>query len=121
MPIVFAHSARLRLRTATYFGVIDDNTLLRAYRSVANGYDASLDNIVDLTGVTSVLIGEAVLAELAQLFDPQRATAPLPRLAVITLTDIGDDVAQLLRCLYHDAEWYACRSLDEAHRRLERK
>ena len=115
MPIVFAHSARLRLRTATYFGVIDDNTLLRAYRALANGYDPSLNDIIDLTGVTSVLIGDDALNEVAELF----AHAPRPgsaaRLAVVALTEPAGDVTRLLRGLHPGAEVYVCRSLVEAH------
>jgi hypothetical protein len=118
MPIVFAHSERLRLRTATYFGVIDDNTVLRAYRAVANGYDPSLDNVIDLAGVTSVLISEAVFDELATLFDDARTAGNRSRLAVVTLADVTEDISRLLRALHPAEDIHVCRSLVEAHRWL---
>src|SRR5688572_11494626 len=101
MPIVFAHSARLRLRTATYFGVIDDHTLRRAYRTIAADYDPSLHNIVDLSGVTTLLITEAAIAELAALI---AASGTARRLAIISYDNLGDDVTTQLPRLYPGAD-----------------
>ena len=111
MPIVFAHSARLRLRTATYFGVIDDHTLRRAYRSLTSRYDESIDHIVDLTGVTTMLITEPAVAELAAFCVDTGNSA---RLAIIAYDNVTDDVTTLLRRLHPAEHVNVCASLAAA-------
>ena len=115
MPIVFAHSARLRLRTATYFGVIDDHTLVRAYRDMAGDFDESLDNIVDLTGVTTLLITEAAVDELATLF---AANGNERRLAIIAYSSVSEGITPLLRRLHSAADVHVCGSLAAAQQWL---
>ena len=112
MPIIFTRSAPLRLRTVTCYGVIDDVTLLRAYRNASAQHSAQLDDVIDLTGVTSVLLSERALPDMTRLLACTGTCAA--RLALVAPHPHTEPVARLFQQLHTRAEVRRCTSVADA-------
>ena len=79
------------VRIATFHGTVDDHELLHAYRSqlADPGYDASLNDLVDLRAVQGLDVGAAALRELMKLFSRVDSLGYATRLAIVAPGDLG--------------------------------
>lgn len=79
------------VRIATFHGTVDNRELLHAYGAqlADPGYDARLDDLVDLRAVQGLDLGAAALRELMKLFSRVDALGYATRLAIVAPSDLG--------------------------------
>ncbi len=128
-PISFSLDVAAHRRITTYFGAVGDRELIDAYEVLLNDirYDASMDDLIDLRGVTHMGVTSAGLHRLIALYDARPSNGYVTRAAIIAPTDVLYGVSRMFQTLRGDAtpdEVEVFRCADEALywlARLDRK
>jgi hypothetical protein len=121
--IAFSIDARARRRVATFTGLIGDRELFDAYASLVHEptYDSSLDDLIDLRGVTHMGVTGAGLHRLIAMYDQRESDGHRTRAAIVAPTDVLYGVARMFQALRGDEtpeEIEVFRSMDDALRWL---
>ena len=124
--INFAYDDALRRRIATFAGPIGDRELLDAYESLLNDptYDPSVDDLIDLRGVTHMAVTGAGLHRLIALYDDRLSNGYQTRAAIVAPSDVLYGVSRMFQMLRGDTnpdEVEVFRTLAGATRWLERR
>lgn len=118
-PISFSLDVATHRRITTFVGAVGDPELIAAYEMLLNDirYDASLDDLIDLRGVTHMGVTSAGLHRLIALYDARPSNGFLTRAAIIAPTDVLYGVSRMFQTLRGDAtpdEIEVFRCADEA-------
>jgi hypothetical protein len=121
--IAFSIDADARRRVATFTGRIGDRELFDAYASLVNepDYDPSLDDLIDLRGVTHMGVTGTGLHRLIAMYDQRESDGYRTRAAIVAPTDVLYGVARMFQALRGDdtpEEIEVFRSMDAALRWL---
>ena len=100
-PITFSYDAQNRCRLARFVGVITDRELLEAFVALLRdpGYDATLNDLVDLSAVTHMGVTREGIQRLLALYDERAAEARYTRNAIIAPTDVLYGVSRMFQTL----------------------
>ncbi|MCC7053122.1 MAG: hypothetical protein IT355_07620 [Gemmatimonadaceae bacterium] len=101
--ITFQLDTTLRRRTVTFSGPIGDRELLEAFEALlVPDYDASVDDLVDLSAVTHMGVTSAGLHRLLALYEERAETGHQTRNAIIAPTDVLYGVSRMFQALHGD-------------------
>lgn len=116
--ILFRTDAERGARIATFYGMVDGDDLLRAYQGqlADPGYDATLDDLVDLRAVDGLDVSAAALRELMAMFSRVDEMGYATRLAIVAHDDLGYGLGRMYEMMRTGAPEEVCvfRDLDEA-------
>jgi hypothetical protein len=117
--IAFSVNLDARRRVATFTGAIGDRELFDAYSTLVREptYDPSLDDLIDLRGVTHMGVTGAGLHRLIAMFDARDSEGYSTRAAIVAPTDVLYGVARMFQTLRGDEipdEIEVFRSIDVA-------
>ncbi|MDZ7631047.1 MAG: hypothetical protein U5K74_06805 [Gemmatimonadaceae bacterium] len=123
--ISFAIECATRRRIAVFRGSVGDRDLYDAYEALLNDptYDASLDDLIDLRGVTHMGVTGAGLHRLIALYDDRPSDGFRTRAAIIAPTDVLYGVSRMFQTLRGEDtpdQVEVFRTPDEALRWLDR-
>ncbi len=123
---MFTNDATARRRLTTFRGAIGDRDLLDAYETLLNDptYDASLDDLIDLSGVTHMGVTSAGLHRLIAVYEERESDGYRTRAALVAPTDVLYGVSRMFQTLRGDDkpdEIEVFRSYDDALAWLERR
>ncbi len=123
-PITFAIDLPRGRRVATFSGAITDRELIDAYRLLLGSpeYDPSLDDLIDLRGVTHMGVTGAGLHRLIALYDERDTPVSVTRNAIVAPTDVLYGVSRMFQTMRGEelpALVEVFRSMDEALRWLD--
>jgi hypothetical protein len=103
--ITFTYETALHRRIATFTGAIGDRELIEAYEALMSPeYDASLDDLIDLSRVTHMTVTSAGLHRLIALYEERAETGHRTRNAIIAPTDVLYGVSRMFQALRGDAQ-----------------
>ena len=118
--ITVAYDASLHRRTIAFSGPIGDRDLLDAFEGLLSGeYDASADDLIDLSAVSHMGVTSAGLHRLLALYEEREDTGHRTRNAIIAPTDVLYGVSRMFQALHGDGkpdELEVFRGRDEALR-----
>jgi len=99
--ITFFVDGERHRRVAEFAGVIGDRDLLGAFAAMlsAPDYDQTLDDLVDLSRVTQMLVTSAGLQRLIALYDERSAQGAATRSAIIAPTDVLYGVSRMFQAM----------------------
>ncbi len=125
-PISFVNDDAAHRRIATFAGPIGDRELFDAYQSLLNDptYDPSVDDLIDLRGVTHMAVTSAGLHRLIALYDERPSTGHQTRAAIVAPSDVLYGVSRMFQTLRGDGnadEVEVFRTLRDASVWLERR
>ncbi|HYC50322.1 MAG TPA: hypothetical protein VEB19_04345 [Gemmatimonadaceae bacterium] len=117
--ITFSTDHSTRIRTAHYTGIVDDETLLRAYAALLSepGYDATFNDLVDLRGVSRLEVSADAMRQLISMYTPVDQLGVQTRLAVVAASDVTFGMSRMYELLRGDGvpeEIRVFRSHDDA-------
>jgi hypothetical protein len=103
-PIQFSYDRGMGIRTATYRGVIDDASLLRAYREliVQPDFDPSAHDLADLRGVQKINLTPEGMRELGLLLSgggSKPRPAQVSALAIVANTPVSFGLSRMYELL----------------------
>jgi hypothetical protein len=124
--ISFVYDTATHRRIATFTGAIGDRELFDAYESLLDDptYDPSVDDLIDLRGVTHMGVTGAGLHRLIALYDERPSSGYPTRAAIVAPSDVLYGVSRMFQTLRGDAnpdEVEVFRSLLDASAWLERR
>ncbi len=125
-PITFSYDVGAHRRIVTFRGAIFDRELLDAYESLLAdpGYDASMDDFIDLRDVTHMGVTSAGLHRLVAMFDERDSPGYVTRTAVYAPTDVLYGVSRMFQTIRgegHPDLIEVFRTLEESLTWLDRK
>jgi hypothetical protein len=126
VPIEFSFEVTARRRIATFRGPITDRELLDAYTILLGdpAYDASLDDLIDLRGVTHMGVTSAGLHSLISMYEERDSPGYPTRSAILAPTDVLYGVSRMFQTMRgddHPDELEVFRTLPESMAWLERR
>ena len=126
VAIEFSFDEPSRRRIATFRGPITDRELLDAYTLLLSdpAYDASLDDLIDLRGVTHMGVTSAGLHSLINMYEDRDSPGYPTRSAILAPTDVLYGVSRMFQTMRgddHPDQLEVFRTLDESKAWLERR
>ncbi len=117
--ITFSINADARRRVATFTGRVGDRELFDAYAALVSepAYDPSLDDLIDLRGVTHMGVTGAGLHRLIAMYDQRDSDGYRTRVAIVAPADVLYGVARMFQALRGDdtpEEIEVFRGMDDA-------
>ena len=117
--ITFSIDLVARRRIATFCGPITDRELLDAYTVLLAdpAYDSSLDDFIDLCGVTHMGVSSAGLHRLITMYDERDSPGHPTRSAILAPTDVLYGVSRMFQTMRgeeHPDELEVFRTADAA-------
>lgn len=93
-----------RRRVVTFRGVLTDEQLVETYAPLISDpqCDSSLDDLIDLRGVTDLSVTSLGMQQLLRLFRDTGAVAGPIRVAIVADTDAVYGVARMYQALHGD-------------------
>jgi hypothetical protein len=124
--ISFVYDAETRRRIALFVGAIGDRELFEAYDALLHDptYDPSVDDLIDLRGVTHMAVTGAGLHRLIALYDDRPSSGHQTRAAIVAPSDVLYGVSRMFQTLRGDGnpdEVEVFRTLGDATSWLERR
>ena len=117
-PIRFELDTARRLRTAIFSGVITEQALISAYIALISdpAFEPTINDLVDLSGVTKLEVTSSGVRRVAQMFDPLNELQTQNRLAIVAPRDDLFGMARMYEILRSDApeETRVCRTIEDA-------
>jgi hypothetical protein len=125
-PITFTYDVAAHRRIVTFRGSISDRELLEAYESLLAdpGYDASVDDFIDLRDVTHMGVTSVGLHRLISMYDERDSPGYVTRTAILAPTDVLYGVSRMFQTMRgegHPDELEVFRTLDELQAWLDRR
>lgn len=123
--ITVSYDAASHRRTLAFSGPIHDRDLLEAFEALLSAdYDASADDLIDLSAVTHMGVTSAGLHRLLAMYEEREETGHRTRNAIIAPTDVLYGVSRMFQALHGDDkpdELEVFRSRDDALRWIENR
>ncbi|MBC7843759.1 MAG: hypothetical protein H7099_15670 [Gemmatimonadaceae bacterium] len=124
--IDFSYDEPAHRRVVTFRGPINDRELLEAYGLLLGDpdYDASMDDFIDLRGVTHMGVTSSGLHRLITMFEDRESPGFVTRSAILAPTDVLYGVSRMFQTMRgdeHPDELEIFRSLDELLCWLDRR
>lgn len=103
--ITVTYDATLHRRTVSFSGPIHDRDLLEAFEALLSpDYDASADDLIDLSAVTHMGVSSAGLHRLLAMYEERDETGHHTRNAIIAPTDVLYGVSRMFQALHGDGK-----------------
>ena len=94
-----------RMRVATFTGTITDDELLHSYGELTSrpDYDATLNDLVDMSGVERLDVSSEAVRQLVQLYNLVDPDDVVPRTAIVAAQDHVFGMARMYQILREGA------------------